>query len=236
MAIERIKLTVKEVSEPKQVGNKGAQKLQFKATTPENKELSYFTFSTRLFEHIKAGVAIDADVDTTTSEHGGNTYTDRKVTQIYIDGQALGGQGRQSGGWEKRDNTASIEAQTAAKIGCELLVAGLVKSTEPLGSRVIEWCLSRLGVEVSKPEQSKEPEKPAGLNRIAGIDMDWLRESLAALQKAHPQEWSNVSVIEKLNKITGKAAKSVSEAVRPLNAKQAQEFVQELQEKLNKGG
>jgi len=46
--------------------------------------------------------------------------------------------------YAKPDNSASIEAQTAAKIAGELLVAGVVKLTDPLGKAVVTWCGRRL--------------------------------------------------------------------------------------------
>lgn len=146
MATEKIKLTVTEVSQPKPVGDKGARKLEFKAKNPEGKELPYFTFSTRLFDYIKTGANMEVDVDIAQREYptgSGNVYTDRKVTQLYENGQPVGGQ-RQGGFSPRPDNTASIEAQTAAKIGGELLVAGTIKSTDALGKATIDWCLSRL--------------------------------------------------------------------------------------------
>lgn len=45
---------------------------------------------------------------------------------------------------KKYDNTASIESQTAAKIGGELLAHGIINPTDPLGIAVIEWCYARL--------------------------------------------------------------------------------------------
>lgn len=142
MAKERIKLTVKETSEPREVGSKGAKKLQFKASGPDGKELTYFTFSTRLFEYIRNGETIDCDIDTTTRDHEGNTYTDRKLVQIYENGQPVMVQ--QQGGWGKPDNTASIESQTAAKIAGELLVANVITKESSLGSKLIAWCEERL--------------------------------------------------------------------------------------------
>ena len=96
---KRMKLEVTEVKERQPVGDRGAVKLEFKAKV-DDKEWKFFTFSTRLFETIEAKGIIDADVITSIREGTGNfegtTFTDRKVTQIYKDGQpvAVGG-GRQ---------------------------------------------------------------------------------------------------------------------------------------------
>jgi len=100
---QRMKLEILEVKERQPIGDRGAVKLEFKAKV-DDKELKFFTFSTRLFEAIEAskGQILEADIVTSTREGTGNfegtTFTDRKVTQIYKDGQpvAVGG-GRQYG-------------------------------------------------------------------------------------------------------------------------------------------
>lgn len=159
--VERKKLTVLDMKELKSIGDKGTLKLEFKAKGEDGKELWYFTFSKRFFEHIKKDVTLDAEVDTSTRESGGNTYTDRKVTNIFVDGQPIGGQkGSFGGGYNRPDNTASIESQTAAKIGAELLVAKIITPTDPLGKATISWALSRLsGGPATKPENQSPPVK-----------------------------------------------------------------------------
>lgn len=87
---KRMKLEILEVKEKQPVGDRGAVKLSFKAKF-DDKELWFFTFSTRLFETIETGKGqtIEADVVISTREYDGNIYTDRKVTQIYKDGQPI---------------------------------------------------------------------------------------------------------------------------------------------------
>lgn len=97
---KRMKLEIIEVKERQPIGDRGAVKLSFKAKI-EDKELWFFTFSTRLFETIEAGKGqtLEVDVVISTREYDGNTYIDRKVTQIYKDGQpiAVSSGGRQYG-------------------------------------------------------------------------------------------------------------------------------------------
>lgn len=148
MTVERIKLKVTEVAaEPKPIGTQGAKKLEFKATTPDNKTLPYFTFTKNFFPLIVKDKEIDVDVDTTQKEYGGNTYTDRKVTQFYENGQPVGGQGGQrnfGNRYANPEERASIEAQVAAKIAGELIVAGIAAKDGELFRALSKWLLVRL--------------------------------------------------------------------------------------------
>jgi hypothetical protein len=174
MTQERLRLTVTEVSEPRPISPGGAQKFSFKARTPDGREVTFFTFATRLFPHIRLG-PLDADVETTTKDTSSGSFTDRKVTQVYLDEPPDGvpaakpeplhhpEQVRTTGvtttqgpvppaavsrpaGWLPRpDNSPSIEAQTAAKIGGALLAAGTITLSDPLAKATLSWCLGKLG-------------------------------------------------------------------------------------------
>jgi hypothetical protein len=198
MTQERLRLTVTEVSEPRPISPGGAQKFSFKARTPDGREVTFFTFATRLFPHIRLG-PLDADVETTTKDTSSGSFTDRKVTQVYLDEPPDGvpaakpeplhhpeqvrttgvtttqgpvppaavsrpaGPGPATGvtttqgpvppaavsrpaGWLPRpDNSPSIEAQTAAKIGGALLAAGTITLSDPLAKATLSWCLGKLG-------------------------------------------------------------------------------------------
>lgn len=95
---ERKNLTITQVNEIQKVGNKQIPKLSFRARENDN-ELAgmYFTFKSSLFELIKEGQTITADVETSTREWEGNTYTDRKITQVYVDGQPVSGKSQYRG-------------------------------------------------------------------------------------------------------------------------------------------
>ena len=85
---ERKTLTITSVEGIKKVGDRQVPKLSFKARDGD-KELSFFSFRQSLFEAIKSGETITADVDIKTREYEGNTYTDRAVVQIYKGGQPV---------------------------------------------------------------------------------------------------------------------------------------------------
>jgi hypothetical protein len=84
---ERYKLTVVEVKVPRQVGQ--VEVLEFLATGgPENKTLKYCAWNKSLYEHIKKGAVLDAEVETKISDKT-DSYISRKVTQLYINGQMV---------------------------------------------------------------------------------------------------------------------------------------------------
>jgi hypothetical protein len=122
--MERKNLTITQVEEVKKVGNKQIPKLSFKAKDGES-ELSYFTFRNSLFEAIKVGQSINADVETSTREWEGQTYTDRRVVQIYVDGQPIGGkkEGYRGKSPEELEQTARTMCLSYAK---DLVVAQVI--------------------------------------------------------------------------------------------------------------
>ena len=81
---ERKNLTITEVKSVEKVGKNQTPKLSFKAKDGD-KELWYFSFRTSLFEAIKEGQTVNADVET---EQRGE-YTNRRIVQIYVDGQPV---------------------------------------------------------------------------------------------------------------------------------------------------
>jgi len=89
---ERKNLTITQVNEIQKVGDKQVPKLSFRAREGDSELAAiYFTFKTSLFELIKEGQTINADIET---EIRGD-YTNRKVVQIYIDGQPVSSKGTQ---------------------------------------------------------------------------------------------------------------------------------------------
>lgn len=165
MAQERTKLTVTEIGENKSL-TRGGSLQKFKAKTPDGKELQYFTFSAKIIPMVKTGAVLDVDLDTTEKNTDQGTFIDRKVTQLYQDGQPVAGQ---KGNWQpQRDNTASIEMQTAAKIGGELLVAKVIDTQSELGRATMAWCLARLGKAELKAETKSEIKSEDDFDRTFG--------------------------------------------------------------------
>lgn len=161
----RLTLTITEVKERQPIGEKGAVKLNFKAKGEDgDKEFWYFTFSQRLFETIEQGKGreLECDVNISTREWDGNTYTDRKVFQIYMDGQPVGG--RRPGGYQDSpEKIVSIESQKRADIIAQLWIAGKFDGNGPEVGKLKTW-LGELGesalvvapkVEAPKAEKAK---------------------------------------------------------------------------------
>jgi len=160
---ERKNLTITQVSEIQKVGDKQIPKLSFKAKDGDN-ELSYFTFKSSLFDSIKEGQTINADVET---EQRGE-YTNRRIVQIYVDGQPLvsKGAGRSYGkSPEELEQQARLMILAYSK---DLAVAGLI----PLNDipKTADWFYTWL--KVSDKVASPAMTKPA-VTLTQKEDADW---------------------------------------------------------------
>jgi len=244
---DKIKLTITEVKESIKVGDKGAEKLSFKAKDPDGKDYWYFTFSKRLFSSIQKDKEIEADVDISSHDFEGNTYIDRKVTEVYVDGKSVApkSSGGYGGGYRTYDK-ASIEAQVAFKGVIELMTHDVVTKKDKLGKMAMAWAMEKMGAKET-PETVKfesdieqaekdveelfEPDtgnaKEAAQPPKEPIDMDWLKESLL---KAKFPEKTAVSWIVSKFKVKG----GLLEDVLPrLTKEQQEEFVKEIQDRLD---
>lgn len=143
---ERKTLTITQANEIQKVGEKQIPKLSFKAKDGD-KELTYFTFKSSLFELIKEGQTINAEVET---EQRGE-YTNRKVVQVYVDGQPINvkGGGYRGKSPEELEQTAKSMALSYAK---DLAVAKLISLEE-----ITEWADTFYGW-VKKNGNPKAPE------------------------------------------------------------------------------
>ena len=84
------------------------------------------------------------------------------------------------------------------------------------------WGNGSKAVVVAPQDTKEEPASP--------IDLAWLKEQLKYLQSKKLALWSNANTLKKLNGITGKTAKTISEAVNNLSLAQAEAFVKEVNE------
>jgi hypothetical protein len=160
-----------------------------------------------------------------------NNITSMKILQR---GTAQGAATQAGGNYNGRERE-SIEAQTAFKgiieLACHLPAEGKLGVAY---NKALDWALARLDRR-DEPTLAAPIIKPAERNTGNGIDIDWLKEALRTLQNSGMQGWNNIAVIAGLNKITGYNARSVSEAVRPLTRKQADQFIREIQAALEQG-
>jgi len=147
---ERNKLLVVTVMEPKAVGDKGAIKYSAKVKTAD-KEFILQTFSKTFGEYFKSGETLDAEYSVTSRENTNDPehpWIDRKVTQIFVDGKAVGGDktGRQ---WRASEDSpekrASIEAQSAVQAIIQLRVSDKLTDTSPVYLAALHWCTIKLG-------------------------------------------------------------------------------------------
>ena len=192
---ERMKLNVIEAKPREEVGKNNIPKLTFKAVNKDNKEFTYFTFRTSLFETIEAKGEIDAEVDIAGHEYDGNTYTDRKVTQIYKDGQPIGGQKK---AWGKSPEMIMAELESKAKNTALMSACDLAKS-DKIEVKIIlkkaqefyEWL--RNGQEKHKGRQESEAKGQASTPKTAlSKEPTNLGELLTWIQshgKEYGREW-----------------------------------------------
>jgi len=142
---ERKNLKILEVKPAQNVGQKQIPKLSFKASD-DGAEYMYFTFKRNVFDLIKEGEVIEADVETSSHWYDGQEYWDRKVTQVYKDGQPVNvKQGYRS---KSPEEIQSIKAQVAAKAITEMFVADkldlFIDSQNYLAIGLREWLKTAL--------------------------------------------------------------------------------------------
>ena len=84
--------------------------------------------------------------------------------------------------------------------------------------------------QVLHPEEQTEPgEAPPAIIK-SPIDVDWFQEQTGRLQSKKLEGWTNAGIVGKLQGITGKNAKTVTEAISYLSAEEAEEFTQTIKD------
>ncbi len=148
-------------------------------------------------------------------------------------------------GKEPLSREASIEAQTAAKIGGELLAAKIIEQTHPLGLLTIYWCLSKLSgkpqAPPSAPELGRQPSKPESeplapegdkqaVREGGFIPFDWLTEKLEILRGKDPKVWSDANLLSYMKKLYKKEGTDIFEVAAQLTEPQAKHFTKHIEE------
>lgn len=158
---KRQTLKVVSVGERKGIGSKGATKREFKALDGEGKTLVYQVFEELFDEHLVNGASVEADVQTDTRETDSGSFTNRRIVQIYKDGQPVKSKSQQGGKGQYQpriDNSASIEAQTAFKGIVELMVAKILGVEDGLSKIALAWAKARLSAKEPPVAESKQPQ------------------------------------------------------------------------------
>jgi hypothetical protein len=170
----RVKLTITEVKEPRSVGQ--AEVLDFMATGEGNKALKYGVWSKSLYEYIKSGAVIDAEVVTKESDKtddNGNHYVNRKVTNIYVNGEAAvkkGGFGGGGGYKDSPETRISIENMSCMKGIFDLRIANALTDESPEYQTALAWAHSHFSTApVSQHSQSAKDGVTPDLERIPVI-------------------------------------------------------------------
>jgi len=162
---ERKNLTIIEVKPVEKVGDKQIPKLSFKAKDGE-KELWYSSFRTSLFDAVKQGATIDADIEVKSYERDGESRLDRRLVQVYVNGQPLGGQKQRYGkSPEELDQQARLMVLAYAK---DLAVADKIPGGEitKQAGLFYNWVKGNGKAPEPKPETEKSSETKT-------TDEDW---------------------------------------------------------------
>lgn len=200
----RTKLAVISVSEPKSVGDKGAQKVDFNCKDGD-KTLTYFTFSKRLFPLIKVGGTIDADVEV---EEKGN-FINRKITEIYIDGKPQSpDKSSFTSRQESPEQRISIERQVSAKIAFATYGDAPENEVLIVAEQIYQWI--HAGILPAKPKPATPPPakaiKPEPPPAAPGAQTSIGEEKTGAVVseggKLPPPEWAELD--KRIRKISAK--------------------------------
>ena len=200
--MSREQLKIIEVKDVKPVGSKGAELLAFKAQGKDGKALWYQTFRRSLFDSIKVGATIAADVEVKTQEREGATFTNRQVSQVYVGEQPMAVKGQYQGfraNGRSPEEIASIESQVAAKIMSELVLGGKVAIDSEDGKMLLAWCRAKMALPAKGPSDngsggaSQEQEVEIDMSHIANIG-----EFLTRAQKHWPELKTKKQIWDKL--------------------------------------
>jgi len=200
--MSREQLKIIEVKDVKPVGSKGAELLAFKAQGKDGKALWYQTFRRSLFDSIKVGATIAADVEVKTQEREGATFTNRQVSQVYVGEQPVAEKGQYQGfraNGRSPEEIASIESQVAAKIMSELVLGGKVAIDSEDGKMLLAWCRAKMALPAKGPSDngsggaSQEQEVEIDMSHIANIG-----EFLTRAQKHWPELKTKKQIWDKL--------------------------------------
>ncbi len=134
--------------------------LAFLATNPAGQQFKYGIFAKKeLFPYVKTSQTIDAEVTETdskqTNPETGQPYKNRNVVNIYVNDKPVMEQERR-GGWNRPDNSASIERQVAIKEIGECWRAGKFSDDDKLVTAYKVWLSGRMS-----PPPVSTPEKQA---------------------------------------------------------------------------
>ena len=200
--IERRTLTVVAVQEVVPIGDKGIQKLPFTAKDETGIERGYFTYRKTFFSAIKKDAVLDCEVETSQREVQGNIYTDRKINQIFVEGEPVKPQGGYQRAGRSPQEIWSIEQQVAVKEVGDWLRAE--KPSKPLPQELFDsyvaWLQTRLNTKVpavveTSPKKEPAAAKPSVMPVIEQPTFDYQAE-FTKLQKAMKEEGLDPSQVK----------------------------------------
>lgn len=195
---ERQKLTITEVLEPRTIGDKNIPLQEFNADGKK-----YSVFSKSLFPYIKLNTEIDAEVEVKEGEN----WTNRKVIDIFVNGQSVKGQ--QQGGYRgKSPEELELSRRSyALAYAKDLAVADKIDISQILdkATEFYNWLHSgadKLPANCQEPLNTESSlPKPEPITDEQKERLKELQEKLPGRIKEFSEQWGwNVKSISKLTK------------------------------------
>lgn len=175
---ERKKVKVVEIGERKPFGDRGASKLDFKVLVAGegDKPLTFQALNNSFDEHIKKDAVFELEWETKVRETAdGSTFTNRKVIQIYIDGQPVKGKEQYRGysrGDDSPEKRASIESQMAANIVKDLIISEFFTTDDEEVKDLRKWLRAKLNH--GRPD--KVEQKPPKIEKAEVVSSQPIKE------------------------------------------------------------
>jgi len=173
---EKKQVTITEVLESKSGTSQKTGKpwtvYSFKAKNGDGNSVTYKTLSTSIGELVKPNLKCEIEFEISERSHEGNTYIDRNVSQMWIDGKPV--RDTEKKGWQPRgadpENRASIEKQVIWKGYVEALIAEK-HLPEDIEHVILSWARQALGIPDKPTGKTKqEAELDKAFNELKGAE------------------------------------------------------------------
>lgn len=148
----------------------------FNAKGDDGGELSYSTFSQTIGAALVQGVTYEVEFEISTREYDGNTYTDRRVNQVWVDGKPIREEKKQYNRGKSPEDIASMERTSLWRGFCDIKSSGIsLPDDVENGILDIARKMIRSQIETSTPKlertasvesfsKEKQPEPIATIN------------------------------------------------------------------------
>jgi len=235
--MERKQITVKTMVEPRHFTSNGKDLTSYAFMGEDGQK--YETISSTIAGYFVVGKVLDCEIEDKSWQTASASGVNHSIKQLFVDGQPVSGQGKGPGRSAYTGRTSedrnSIESQCAAKIVCELVIAG--KATPEQSTALNNWLLPRLTGEATSAAAPKSTPQSGMTSKPAAAP--GTQPSGTSLAKVNPatlkvlDEWLEKTVTP-LAALGAEIVKRgwVAKAKKDLTQLQAEQLIQWLQAKL----